>query len=65
MRIPAKWPDQLCELVHPPRELQDQNVSVGFGAEEETEGREEFGVIDAVLFDTDVGEELPPTRKRS
>ncbi|CAE7367988.1 RE1 [Symbiodinium necroappetens] len=57
----ASWPSQLAHeiLEAVACELQDLNCSMVFAAEEETEEQEEFGMIDGVHRDEDLGDPLP------
>ncbi|OLP82755.1 Ribosomal RNA large subunit methyltransferase J [Symbiodinium microadriaticum] len=61
-QLPAKWSDNLAKRVLNAvlRELQELNCSVVFAAEEEAEELEEFGLMDGILGEEDLGEQLPP-----
>ncbi|CAE7591026.1 RE1 [Symbiodinium sp. CCMP2592] len=58
----ARWPQELGEtMIHALlRELGDLNCPAVFAAEENTEEHEEFGLVDGILNDDDVGGDLPP-----
>ena len=60
-QLSASWPEQLAHeiLEAVACELQDLNCSMVFAAEEETEEQEEFGMIDGVHQEEDLGDPTP------
>eukprot|EP00439_Symbiodinium_sp_Y106_P068391 s2336_g11.t1 len=61
-QLAPRLPDQLSEVILQAilDELSDFNCAVVFAAEEEAEEYEEFGMIDGVFRENDLGEDLPP-----
>ena len=60
-KLAAQWPVELCDAIlqGAMEELQAVNCSVVFAAENYTEEQEEFGMIDGVFGENDVGVGFP------